>query len=293
MKKILFTLLMLAVITPAFCQEEEQTQTQDKPVKNTFGTTILIENQTVTNPYQGAIELQIHHRFSPINNIHDLYGIYGAANTRLGLNYGITDKIMIGIGITKDSKPMDLQWKYSILQQTKSNSMPVSIAYYGNIAADMRDSSLAAPRSGEKFKQIHRLSYFHQLIIARKFSDKLSLQIAPSFFYFNTVQKGYKNANFAVSVGGRYKVAESHSVIFEYDQLLSKQDSIIGSTGSYTTKQPNPNVTVGWEISTATHTFQVFATNYQQILGQRNLLFNTNDFKKRKYLFGFNITVRF
>ena len=292
MKKILFTLLMLVFVTPAFCQEEEQTQTQDKPVKNTFGTSILVENQTVMTPFQGNIEFEIHHRFSTINDIHDLFGLYGSANTRLGLNYGITDKIMVGIGITKDNKPLDVQWKYTFLQQTKSNSMPVSIAYYGNLGIDLRDSSLAAPRSGEKFKQIHRLSYLHELIIARKFGDKLSLQIAPSFFYFNTVQKGYKNANFAISAGGRYKVVESHSIIFEYDQLLTKQDSIVVDS-KYSTKKPNPNVTIGWEIGTGTHTFQVFATNYQQILYQRNLLYNTNDFKKRKYMFGFNITVRF
>jgi len=292
MKKILFALILLAFITPAFCQEEEQTVTPDKPVKNTFETSILVENQTTSTLFQGALELQIHHRFSLIENIKNLYGVYGSANTRLGLNYGITDKLMVGIGITKDYKPIDVQWKYQILQQTKSNSMPVTLSYYGNVVADMRDSSLAAPQSGEAFKQIHRLSYFHQLIVARKFSDKLSLQIAPAFFYFNTVQRGYKNANVAISAGGRFKVTDSQSLIFEYDQLVTKQDSIVVD-GLYTTKQPNPNVTLGWEIGTATHCFQIFVTNYQQILNQRNLLFNTNDFMKRKYLVGFNITVRF
>jgi hypothetical protein len=286
MKKILFTLEE---------QTQSQTQTEDKPVKNTFGTSILIENQSVMTPFKGGIELQIHHRFSLINNVHDLYGIYGAANTRLGLNYGITDKIMVGIGLTKDEKALDLQGKYVIFRQTKSNSMPISLTYYGNIAANLIDTASGAfgPTGSGRFKEIHRLSYFNQLIVARKFSDKLSLQIAPSFFYFNSVKRGYKSANFAVSVGGRYKVASSHSVIFEYDQLLSKQDSISGSDGLTTTKQPNPNITVGWEIGTATHSFQIFATNYRKILNQQNLLFNTNDFKKRKYLFGFNITVRF
>ena len=48
MKKILFTLLMLAFVSPAFCQEEEQTEVQDKPVKNTFEATTLIDNQTYT-----------------------------------------------------------------------------------------------------------------------------------------------------------------------------------------------------------------------------------------------------
>ena len=283
---------MLAFMMPVFCQEEEQTQTQDKPVKNTFGTSILIESPTVMSPFQGNIEFEIHHRFSLINSNKDVYGLYGSANTRLGLNYGITDKIMVGIGLTKDNRPLDLQWKYVFLQQTKSNSIPVSVAYYGNMAADLRDSSFAAPRSGEEFKQIHRLSYFNQIIVARKFSDRVSLQLAPTFFYFNTVQRGYKNANLGLSFGGRIKVLDSHSLTFEYDQLLTKQDSVYVG-GQYTTKQPKPNLTLGWEITTGTHTFQVFATNYQDILYQRNFLYNSNDFKKRKYLFGFNITVRF
>ncbi|MHC1705347.1 MAG: DUF5777 family beta-barrel protein [Tenuifilaceae bacterium] len=292
MKKILFTLMMLAFLTPAFCQEEEQTQIEDKPVKNTFETSILVDNQTTSTLFKGSLELLIHHRFSLIEDIHNLYGIYGAANTRLGLNYGVTDRIMVGLGTTKDYKLTDIQWKYQILQQTKSNSMPITLAYYGNFVADLRDSSSGAFGPTNRFREIHRLSYFHQLIVARKFSDKLSLQVAPSFFYFNSVPRGYKNANFAVSMGGRFKVFDSHAVIFEYDQMITKQDSIL-IDGNYTNKQPKPNITLGWEIGTATHCFQVFVANYQQIINQRNLLYNTNDFKKRKYLFGFNITVKF
>lgn len=294
MKKILFTLLMLAFITPAFCQEEEQVQNENKPVKNTFTTGTLIDNQTVMTPLKGTLELQIQHRFSLIENIHDLYGIYGSANTRLGMNYGITDKIMVGLGTTKDYKLTDLQWKYQILQQTKTNSMPITLTYYGNVVADLRDTSggTFGPTNGGRFKEIHRLSYFTQIIIARKFSDKFSFQIAPAFYYFNSTPRGYKNSNLAISAGGRYKVFGSHSLIFEYDQNLTKQDSIV-IDGNYAKKQPKPNLTLGWEIGTATHCFQVFVANYQQLNNERNLLFNTNDFKKRKYLFGFNITVRF
>jgi len=293
MKKILFTLFMLAFITPTFCQEEEQTQPTDKPVKNTFEAVTLIDNQTVMTPFKGAIELQIQHRFSLIDNIHNLYGLFGSANTRLGLNYGITDNIMIGIGTTRTNQLADVNGKIKILQQTKSNSMPITLVYYGNINIGLRDSTTGAYGPTNRFKEIHRLSYMSQLIVARKFSEKLSLQVAPTFFYFNSVPRGYKNLNYSISAGGRYNVFGSHSVIFEYDQLLSKQDSIVDATGQYVKKQPLPNVAIGWEIGTATHCFQVFAANFDKINGQYDLLYNTNDFKKRKYLFGFNITVRF
>ncbi len=293
MKKILFTLLMLAFIAPAFCQEEEQqTENLNKPVKNTFEAVTLIDNQTVMTPFKGAVELQIQHRFSVIENIHNLYGIYGSANTRIGMNFGITDKIMIGIGTTKDNKLVDVQGKYKILQQTKSNSMPITMTYYGNVNIGLQDSASGAYGPTNRFKQMHRFSYLHQLIVARKFSDKFSMQVAPTFFYFNSVKRGYKNMNLSVSAGGRYNIFGSHSVIFEYDQLLTKQDSIVvGST--YVKEQPKPNVAIGWEIGTATHCFQVFVANFDKINGQYDLLYNTNDFKKRKYLVGFNITVRF
>jgi hypothetical protein len=165
--------------------------------------------------------------------------------------------------------------------------MPVSLSYYGNMVADLRPEENFGP--AESFKEIHRLSYLTQLIIARKFSEKISVQVAPTFAYFNSVpiysdSTGYKNMNFGLHAGARANLFGSHSLMLEYDQLLTKQDL---------DEQPKPNLSLGWEISTATHCFQVFVTNYSNIIGQYNLLYNTNDFTKGDYLFGFNITVRF
>jgi hypothetical protein len=287
MKKIFIVLILSAFLTPVFSQEDTQAQETSKPVRLTFGTGILIENQTIATPYKGGLELEIHHRFGPIENYHNLFGIYGSANTRIGLNYGITDKLMVGIGTTKDYQLQDIQWKYLILQQTEDNKMPVSLSYYGNIVADLRNIEAFGPG---KYKDIHRLSYFTQLIVARKINDMFSVQIAPSLAYFNAVPTkpdstgGYKNLNIGLSAGMRANLFGAHSLILEYDQLLTKQDIDV---------QPKPNLALGWEIGTATHTFQVFITNYNQIISQRNLVFNTNDFTKGNYLVGFNITVRF
>ena len=287
MKKIFILLTLLLFISPLFAQEEAPVQEKSKPVRFTFGTAILIDNPTVATPYKGGLEMQIQHRFSLIENIHNLYGIYGSANTRIGLNYGITDRLMIGAGTTKDYKLQDIQWKYLILQQTEDNSMPVSLSYFGNIVADLRKEEEFGP--AESFKEMHRLSYFTELIIARKMSEKISLQVAPTFAYFNSVPiysdtTGYKNVNFGISAGARANLFGNHSLMLEYDQLLTKQDL---------DEQPKPNLSLGWEISTATHCFQVFVANYSNIVNQYNQLFNQNDFTKGDYLFGFNITVRF
>ena len=151
--------------------------------------------------------------------------------------------------------------------------MPVSLSYYGNIVADLRAEENFGP--SEDFKQMHRLSYFTQLIVARKFSEKISAQIAPSFIYMNTVKRysdrrRLQESELWSACGARANLFGNHSLMLEYDQLLTKQD-----TGEEL-DQPKPNLAFGWEIGTATHSFQVFASNYNLIIDQYNLLYNTN-----------------
>lgn len=287
MKKVFIVLILSAFISPLFGQDTVQVQNVSKPVRLTFGTGILIENQTVATPYKGGIELEIHHRFSIIENIHNLYGIYGSANTRIGLNYGITNKLMVGLGTTKDYQLQDVQMKYLLLQQTEDNKIPFSVSFYANMVADLRKEEVFGP--ADSYRDIHRLSYFSQLIVAHKINKMISVQVAPSMAYFNSVPRtsdttGYKNMNFGLSAGLRANLFGAHSLILEYDQLLTRQELDV---------QPKPNYAFGWEIGTGSHTFQIFATNYNQIISQRNLVFNTNYFRGGGYLIGFNITVRF
>jgi hypothetical protein len=288
MKKLLVLLTLSLSITALFAQQDTLKPVTSKPVRFTFGSTTLIDLNTTETPYKGGLQLEIHHRFSLIENYHNLFGIYGSANTRIGLNYGITDRLMVGAGTTNLNKLQDIQWKYLILKQTEDNKVPVSLSYYGNIVIDLRKEEAFGP--AESFRQIHRLSYFTQIIAARKINKVLSVEVAPSLAYFNSVQEnadstsGYKNLNLGISAGARANVFGSHSVIVEYDQLLTKQDIPV---------QPKPNISIGWEINTATHTFQIFVANYNQIINQRNLVFNTNDWKESQWLVGFNIHVRF
>lgn len=283
MKKSLIALsLSLLIFVPALAQPELE--------YDIFLTSSLIENQTVTTPYKGMKEMVIEHRFSLIENHKNLFGIYGAANSRIGFNYGVTDRLMIGVGTSKYYKLQDINWKYAILRQTTDESMPLSLSYFGNMVIDARPDDSFGPIEGYKF--IHRLSYFNQLIVARKFNDKLSLQIAPAAIYFNTVprypeDKGYKNFNLALHAGGRFKVFHNHSVMFEYNQLMMQQDNLPEE------KTPKPSLSFGWEIGTPTHAFQIFATNYTSIVNQYSFLYNQNNFTEGKYLFGFNIIARF
>jgi hypothetical protein len=281
MKNLLTIILLIFPTLITIAQETEPAT--DLPVDAPWATATLIDNQTVVSPYKGGLEFEIHHRFGLMKNgISDLFGIYASSNIRLGFNYGITDRLMLGAGTTKDYKLQDLQWKYAVLQQTQSGRIPVSVSYYGNAVIDARAEDAFGPT--EQYSWMHRFSYFSQLIVSRMLNDRFSLQVAPGFIYYNAVDEGYKNANFSIHAGGRAKIVGYNSIIVEYDQLLTKQDI---------ETQPKPNLSIGYEISTGTHAFQLFVANYSQIINQRNLMYNTNDFSNGDFLVGFNITVRF
>jgi len=213
----------------------------------------------------------------------DLFGLWGPSNIRLGLNYAITDRLVIGAGTSKNYMAQDLSVKYALLRQTESGSMPISVALYGDMGIDLRSKDNFGS-AAEDWREIHRLNYFTQVLVAKQFS-KLSLQLAPTFIYFNAVEVGYKNANFGFSAGAKYNLFGSHSLILEYDQLLTKQDN--------PEFDPKPQFAAGWEIGTATHAFQIFFANYHDILGQYNFLYNQNSIGDFNYLIGLNITVRF
>jgi hypothetical protein len=286
MKSLYLIALLFLLGLPMLAQDEtKEPAQQDLPVRAPFETSILIDNHNVVSPLKGGLEFEIHHRFGLIteNGISDLYGIYAPSNIRLGVNYGITDRIMAGFGTTKEYKLQDFQLKYAIIQQTRSGKVPVSLSYYGNMVIDARERDAFGPE--EQFRSLHRLSYFSQLIAARKFSEKLSLQLAPGFIYFNAVEEGYKNANFTIHAGGRARVIGMNSIIFEYDQVLNNQE--------LDELNPKPGFSAGVELGTATHCFQIFVSNYYNIISQYNLLYNTNEFFKGDLLLGFNITVRF
>ena len=287
MKKYTYTIIvtMFFTLTSALSFAQEETVKKvEKPVREPWQATTLIESQTVIGVEKNQLELIIHHRFGAISNgFTDIFGIYAASNIRMGLQYGITDKLTIGIGTEKTNKLTDLSAKYVIFQQTRSGSMPLSLSVHANVALDSRDEQFF----GANYEYTDRFSYFSQIIASRKFTDALSIQIAPAYAHFNSVDSVYQNDKAAVMIGGRYKFTGSMSAIVEYHQPIS-----INPPRDYH-NDIEPGLAFGLEIATSTHAFQVFATNYQGIMAQKNYVMNTNKFNSEGILVGFNITVRF
>jgi len=283
LKPLLVLLIVLGLSNPLFAQDDGK-----EPVRFPFETTVLLNHQTIKTPFKGGLNFMIQHRFGPMDNgISDIFGVYASANSRLALNYGITDRIMVGLGTTRDRMLQDLQWKYVLLQQTQDGSIPLFITYYGNMVLNASDKSNFGAE--ENYRFIHRLSYFTEFIFARKFNDVLSLQLAPSVAYFNAVDPGYSNLNMGISAGGRARVFGFHSIIFEYAHPLTTHEG----TDDNPDPETFPNIALGMEFATGTHAFQVFVSNYSRLNNQYNLAFNENDPFDGDFRVGFNITVRF
>ena len=281
-----------------------QGESDDGPAIPAFETSTLIDNQTTFSPYKGSFSMEIQHRFSQIKEVSDLYGIYGSANTRLGFDYGITDRIMVGFGTTRTNKLQDLEWKYSILTQTQSGRIPVSLTYYGNAVLDARDAKYFGTEEDyiasdpDRYERTHfpypfvaRLSYLQQLIVSRRFGDKVGVQLSPTFVYFNAVPEGYRNANLSISGGARLQVLGFHSIILEYDQPLLQPEGENART-------IYPNFSLGVEIGTSTHSFRVFVANANNhpntnIVKNHSIALNNINPLDGDFRFGFNITIRF
>ena len=281
-KIIFFSFLMLPIFV--FSQEKTKDSMVEKPERPAFESSSIIDNQTNVLYNKNTLEVMMQHRFGLIDEENSLLGIYGAnSNIRIGLSYSILDWITVGYGITKKNRISDFSLKVGLLKQTRSGSIPISATYYGDMGIDGRHGDAA---KNEFILHQDRDSYFHQLIIAKRFNSKLSLQIAPSLSHFNAVDFGYKNDRFSIAFGGRYKISDQTSIIFDYSQPLTKLDIAGQENVSY----DNPGISIGAEFSTSAHAFQIFITNLNGIVPSQNYMKNINKFSRDGILIGFNIT---
>ena len=279
---ILFSLGFLLYPAFSFSQDAQSTDKKEKdkrPIDPPFDAGVLIDNQTVVVPSAKSLEFLIQHRFGTFNSTtFDLGGLYAPSNIRIALNYSVTNFLQLGIGTTKVNKLQDVNWKWSILNQTRSGSIPISLSYYGNIEFNVRENV----NFGQEYTFPHRISYFHQLIISRKLTRRFAVQVNMKYAHFNQIDTiafpELKHNNLAISLNGKYKITPQLGVIFAYDMPLTTPDMI------------KPNASMGIEIGTLLHSFQIFLGSYSRISPQNNMVFNTNDFMNKDILLGFNIS---
>lgn len=299
-KNILFILLFALISAPSFAQESsdaEVVKEKDYPVNGTFESGILIDAQTVVIPDAKTLEMVIQHKFGTIENGRsNLWGVYGSANIRIGMNYVPFKNVQIGAGITKKNMMTDLNAKWLILQQTRKNSIPISVALFSSVGIDGRNISAfetgmvrVAYSTGlyNEFDFSDRCNYFSQLIVGRKFNDWLSLQAGVSFTHYNAVGVSYDHDRIGVHANGRIKVSTQGSIIFNYDAPLKIKDI---SEQYEWTDFPKPNLAIGYEVSTGTHAFQMYFSSSTSLLPQDNIMWNQNDWQNQGWALGMVIT---
>lgn len=292
---IMLSASFLFTSLPVFAQEEADTTAapeKERPARAAFESGLLFDNATSTIPTAKTLEMVIQHRFGTTNNgITDLYGIWAPSNIRLGLNFSLLDNLNIGIGTTKFNKMQDIQLKYNPIRQTRSNKIPLTVTIYEVVGIN----GTADDNFGTEYKFSNRMSYFTQVILSRRFNDKFSAQVAPSFTHYNSLDSTMDHDRIAISAAARFKFSPQSSIIISGDfplqiQGISEHNVEFNDLQKENDALVKPNICIGYEVSTSTHAFHIYLGSAQNILPQENMMFNKNDFFDGGILLGLNIT---
>lgn len=250
-------------------------------VTGTFKASHVINMQTIEAPAGGALNVMIQHRFGQLNS--GSYNFFGLDNAslRLGLDYGISNRLAVGIGRSSTQKTFDGYLKYKLLRQTEGvHEIPVSLSLLGTI------SNYTQKYADKPYLDAsYRTAYTVQLLIARKMNSLLSVELVPTYLHYNLVPTGEdKNDVFALSGGVRMKITRRMSINAEYNYLLPNQ---LVSTDIHN------SFSLGWDIETGGHVFQLVFSNSQSMIETQYIGQTTGSWGKGDIFFGFNISRNF
>ena len=253
---------------------------QSEVVYATFKGTQLINASTNETPGEGVLQFMMAHRFGSFNDDY-LYNFFGLDNAqvRMQLDYGVTDRLNIGIGRSSFLKVADGFVKYQLLQQQKgTKTVPVSITLHSS--TNYRNARYT---DGIEHATSDRLSYMHQAIIARKWNRKLSTLVSPSVVHFNLVPTAQDpNTTAHITLGARYKISNRMALTGE-STLLSNREFSNGER--YTTP-----FALGVDIETGGHVFQLHISNTRAMNGPYWMARNPYSASNGGLFLGFNIS---
>lgn len=290
-KKYLITIVALAItVSAGFSQQVDSTKKGDffadldndskAIVANnidyataTFKSTRVVNGHSIETIGKSNLDFRIAHRFGTLNS--GSYNLFGLDNAtmRIGLDYGVTGRLMIGLGRSTVDKEIDGFIKYKIFRQsTGKTNMPITLTYLGS-------AMQYTMKGSEDISFSNRMSYAHQLLIARKFSDAVSFQLSPTLVHINMVDfKAEKNNLFSLGIGGRVKISKRVALSGEYfhqfDKLTNRQNSL----------------SLGVDIETGGHVFQLHFTNSTGMTERSFITNTTGKWGDGDIHFGFNIT---
>lgn len=276
MRKITLSLLLFPLAL--FAQEDllkdvDSTPTQKAKVESAFKALKIVNIESTKLASKGDFYFIVAHRFGSLKD--GFEGAYGLDNavTQLKFLYGVTE--WFTVAAARSELAYDFSGKF-LLKSQETNGFPVAIAAFGSVGFNNTLKENLYP----KMKFEDRMIYVSQLLISRKFSNKLSLEVAPTFFHENfVIDDNQDNSQFAIGMGGRYKFAKRWSVNVDYAAHLNRS-----STSTF--KDP---LSIGVDLDTGGHVFQMHLSSSQGIHEAGFLGNSTGDWSKGDIFFGFNL----
>ena len=251
----------------------------------TFKGTRLVNLHTVETRGRGTLEFRIAHRFGDFSSgANNLWGLDGPATIQFHLDYAITDRFMVGVGRASYNKMFDAFAKYKWLRQTTDNSMPLTLTFLGSTNVTSNIDPNKALNGADRYQYFsNRVAYLAQVMIARKFNSNLSLQISPLYIHYNLVNNlTDQNDIFAVGLSSRFKITSSLALTGEYIYRVNKYSRDFDLYHNA--------LSLGFDLETGGHVFQVFLTNSIGINEVSAVPYTESSWSKGQVRLGFNIS---
>ncbi len=280
------TLLLIMFASAVNAQDLMDMLNEDEAPKTeytyaTFKATRIINGQSIEIPPKGALNFVISHHFGAINSgAYEFFGL-DQANIRFGFDYGVTDWLSVGIGRSSVRKTYDGSVKIKLLRQSSgAKNMPLTMTLFANTA--ITSLKWQEPERTNYFTS--RMEFAYQLLLARKFGSRLSLQLMPTMIHRNLVETiEDQNDVFAIGAGGRFKVSNRVAITGEYYYLLP------GKTADdyYNT------FSIGVDLETGGHVFQLYLTNTQGLIEEQFIPMTDGNWLDGDIFLSFNINRTF
>lgn len=289
MKKLIVSFSFIISSSSAFFAQSPDdllNMLAEKPKKEyasaTFKTTRLINFHTVEVLSRRSLDFRISHRFGDFNSgAYNAWGVDGGANIRLALEYCHGSRLMFGLGRTSGKKIADGFVKYRLLKQTtKGGGMPVSITLFSSVYHTFMQNILIDGLN--KYQNIpDRLSYCNQIMIARKFNSRFSLQLTAAMVHVNLVDKIFdKNDCFVAGAVTRFKFTKRQAITIEYGLRLNK----------YSKEKYYDSFGIGYDLETGGHVFQIHLTNSFGLTEDQYFMYTNTSWDNWGIRLGFNIS---
>lgn len=271
-------LLFFIFMSQFVCAQDDllsQIDTTDanKKVVSAFKAMKIVNIESTKLLGKKELYLVIAHRFGSVKD--GIEGFFGLDNavTQIKFIYGLSDKL--DVSAARSEQAYDFSVKYLLRPQVE-NGFPFTLVGFNSVGFN----NLLKESNYPKMKFQDRIIYVNQLLVSRKMSEKLSLELAPTYFHENFVENDLQSNNqFALGMGGRYKISKRISINIDYAAHLNRASTLI---------YRNP-LSVGFDIETGGHVFQVHFTNSQGIHEAGFLSNTTGDWGKGDVFFGFNL----